>query len=251
MLTTKRNMSEFAEAPQPQQQPPEMEIAPRNPVDADTRPGVTERLEQLKQNPSLLESMITPAAPDQSNFFSFEEKRQNPRSEYSPEEAFYLDHGWKAYLSEYGDTGYRLEEIARAEKLDSQDIRGGIEDGTIKDPSAIRLYGQMKLDQTKLYWTRWEAEHLQDREDAQVLATAQITAAEAECEPLITATPAELTRYSVQQAEAAIQTADTIDDEEESEKRLLAASHWYEMAARLAEQRAKERKQTPATQQEA
>jgi hypothetical protein len=221
----------------------DMEIAPRNPVDSETRPGVADRLAQVRENPSLLDASPGPQQPEspRSNFHELQGKIATPGSEYTEEEAFYLEHGWKAYAKEYGNRGYALEDIARSEHLQAQDIRGGIEDGTIEDPDALHLYGQMKLDQTKLFWTQWEVANTLERDDARILAASQIATTEAECLPLVHGNAADLAQYSTQQAELALLTAESAEDNEKSANRYDAAASWYKMSARLAKLRSQEK----------
>jgi hypothetical protein len=148
---------------------------------------------------------------------------------YTEDEKLYLEGGWKEYLRNKGTTGYSLEEIARTEKLDSKAIKDAIAEGIITDPNALRVYGKLKLEHTKAYFSKWAAEHAADRSDAQEIARIAIAHAEAECTPLINGDKKDLEQYSIQQAQTSLaraknQQLDLTDEEREQEE--TGAFNW-------------------------
>ncbi len=154
------------------------------------------------------------------NLADLKEKVFASEKEYTPQEAFYLEHGWKAYLKEYGSEGYTLEEIVRTERLDASEIHNLIAEGIVTDPNALRLYGKIKLEQTRTYFTKWAEDHAADRPDAKEIAATAIAQAEEECNPLIHGDEKDLSRYSTKQAQHALersthQQLDLTDEERE------------------------------------
>src|SRR2546423_7567932 len=162
--------------PEQTAQQPDLVIAPANPADSEALPGVADRLAQFKGNPESLPESRPRMADLEAKVFG------SPDKEYTKEEAFYLEHGWKAYMQEYPN-GYALEDIARMEKLAAGDIKNGIEEKIIKDPKAIQLYGQTKLDTDKQYYTKWALAHIDD-EWVQNESKRLIAMTEEECLPL-------------------------------------------------------------------
>jgi hypothetical protein len=215
-------------------QQPDLVIAPANPIDSEVRPGVADRLAQFKENPESLPQSRPRMADLEAKVF------RSPDKECTKEEAFYLEHGWKAYLQEYPN-GYALEDIAQMEKLAAGDIKNGIEERIIKDPKSIQLYGQIKLDSDKQYYTKWALDHIDDvwvQNESKLL----IAATEQECLPLANGKTQDLLQYSNQQGEyRATEAKETTDDKQQATS-YEAASNWYAMAAKLSEQRAKEKK---------
>ena len=226
-------------APEPEvQQPehqPDVSPAPANAIDSLS--GRTEQPGQTKENPDTL----LPAAELRPRMAELEGKIALSGANYSEGEDFYNENGWRAYLEKYGDQGYTFQEIAQHEKLGAEDIKKGIEDGIIKDPKAIQLYGQTKLDSDKQYYTKWALAHIDD-EWVQNESKRLIAMTEEECLQLANGKTQDLLQYSNQQGEYRATEAKKATDDEQQAKAYEAASAWYAMAAKLAEQRAKEKK---------
>lgn len=130
---------------------------------------------------------------------------------YTPQEKDYLQYGWKTYLRKNGEqAGYSLEDIARTEKLAASDIQNAIAEGIVKDPAALRLYGRLRLEQAKASLDKTLTTH-PDRNEAwfkERVATLRQLAAD-ECTPLIQGDRAALTGYSLRQAQAARELAES------------------------------------------
>ena len=149
-------------------------------------------------------------------------------------------------MQEYPN-GYSLEDIARSEKLGAEDIKKGIEDGIIKDPKAIQLYGQTKLNTDKQYYTKWALDHIDDtwvQERSQLL----IAMTEQECLPLANGDTKDLLEYSNQQATYRAEEARHITDNEQRAKVSEIAEHWTAMSKQLEEQEAKEKSTDEASE---
>jgi hypothetical protein len=165
--------------------------------------------------------------------------------EYTPAEAFYLEHGWKAYLqSEYGKDGYTLEDIARTEKLDASEIRNAIAEGIVTDPKALSLYGKLRIEQTEAYFNNWTAKRLvnpeyntyEDRDFIQTARERGIALTRQECTPLVWGNHKDLASYCLRQAQydTAISKNKAIDiTDEEREQHISYAQNWLTMAERL------------------
>jgi len=149
-------------------------------------------------------------------------------------------------MQEYPN-GYSLEDIARSEKLGADDVKKGIEEGIIKDPKAIQLYGQTKLDTDKQYYTKWALDHIDDnwvQERSKLL----IAMTEQECLPLANGNTKDLLAYSNQQAKYRAEEARHIADNEQRAKVDEIASHWTAMSKQLEEQEAKEKSTDQASE---
>src|SRR5438270_161202 len=114
--------------PEPEQLPPEqtaqqpdMIIAPANPADSETRLGVTDRLAQFREHAETLPESRPRIADLEAKFYDplpeylrtkeavawrelqsenswFNKPWSIEGKDFTKEEAFYLEHGWKEYL---------------------------------------------------------------------------------------------------------------------------------------------------------
>jgi hypothetical protein len=162
--------------------------------------------------------------------------------EYTNEERFYINNGWKEYLKRYGDNAsYNLEEIMRderhadREKLDAGEILEAIQEGAVTNPNALPLYGKLKIEQTRAYFTKWAEDHAADRPDAKDVAAQAIAMAEEECNPLIKGEAKELTRFSLGQVRSKLgiyKNENLTLDDTQRELYYAQAQSWLGMAER-------------------
>src|SRR5207302_10045435 len=202
-----QSVPEQAPPPEPQ---PEASSAPEN--QAATAAILTEGADQPGQ-PTENFAIIPEARP---SIAALEGKIASAGGDYTKEEAIDVENGWKVYMQEYPN-GYSLEDIARSEKLGAEDVKKGIEEGIIKDPKAIQLYGQTKLDTDKQYYTKWALDHINDnwvQERSKLL----IEMTEQECLPLASGNTKDMLEYANQQATYRAEEARHITDNEQRAK---------------------------------
>jgi hypothetical protein len=213
-------MSEGMEAPPPEpagggEGHSNFENAPRNPVDSETLPGVQERLGQLKENPSLLDTAI---------------KQQDDQALLNA----------RASLAELL-TGTNTEQPAtpateaqdRYAEMSTADLQNGIEDGSITETDAVRAVVRKSYqEQRELHAFMAQQPGQQDRQDIHAKQWAEI---EARYKPLLDGDPKTLTQYSLDQA-SRYMTFDYPNGTDNTNYE--AASHWYDMAGKFAREQA-------------
>jgi hypothetical protein len=177
-----------------------------------------------------------------------------------------LTHGWKAYAAEQVRIGrWTEEELAHPERkllpeMNSREIRQGIREGIITDPKAVNVMLQKDLQETRVFWNGWHAEHAAERDDAQALAADMIAAKEAELTPLLEHPNRQAAYLSEQAGRELGQDEDDelIETPAQTIKRHEEAARLFEMAARLArlaiveqQQKQEQQEQEAASNQEA